>query len=97
MMHSTTIPARGSQFPSLRISRGDMPTSFAEVSQRVPSGTEAYLLTTKVEQKGHVFTSATTTTNFSPSDWYVITSSVTTTTNLSHYAATSSATNQLRH
>ena len=91
MMQSTTIPARGNQFPSLRTTRGDMPTSFAEeVSQRVPSGTDAYLSTRKVEQKGHVFTSATTTTtNFSPSE-HVITSSVTTTTNLSHYVVTSS-------
>ena len=89
MMQSTTIPARGSQFPSLRTTRGD--TSFAEeVSQRVPSGTDAYLSTRKVEQKGHVFTSVTTTiTNFSPSK-HVITSSVTTTTNLSHYVVTSS-------
>ena len=41
LMQSTTISARGNQFPSLRTTRGDIPTSFAEeVSQRVPSGTE---------------------------------------------------------
>ena len=90
MMQSTTTPARGKQFPSLRTTRVEVPTSFAEeVSQKVPSGTDAYLSTRKVEQKGHVFTSVTTTTtDFSPSE-HVITSSVTTTTNLSHYVVTS--------
>ena len=78
-----------------------MPTSFAEEgSQRIHSGTEAYLSTTKVEQEGHVFTSAKTTTNFSHSE-HVITSSVTqqlTYQNmLSHHQQLTNFKEELRH
>ena len=74
-MQFTIILARGSQSPSLRIPRDDMPTSFVEEGpQREPSsGTDTYLSTTKVEQKGHVVTSATTTTtNPSPSEHVIM-------------------------
>ena len=101
-MQSTTIPVKESLFPSIRISGNEMPTSFVEEgSQRVPaSKTDANLPARRVrtmqlplEQRGHVATSATTTTtNLYPSE-HVVTSSLTTITNTSPGVVTSSTTN----
>ena len=102
-MQSTTIPVKESLIPSIRISGNEMPTSFVEEgSQRVPaSKTDANLPARRVrtmqlplEQRGHVATSATTTTttNLYPSE-HVVTSSLTTITNTSPGVVTSSTTN----
>ena len=99
-VQSTTRPTRGSIFPSLRILRDDIPSSFREEeSQEMPSSrSDVCNPITKVEQRGHVGTSTTTnlehvvtftTTNLE----HVVTSSLTTTTNLSTHDVTSSKTN----
>ena len=99
-VQSTARPTRGSIFPSLRILRDDIPTSFREEeSQEMPSSrSDVCNPITKVEQRGHVGTSTTTnlehvvtftTTNLE----HVVTSSLTTTTNLSPHDVTSSKTN----
>ena len=84
----TARPTRGSLFPSLRLSGDNIPTSCREEgSQEIPRSDVCNPIT-KVEQRGHVGTS-TTTTNLSQTE-YVVTSSLMTTTNLSPYVATSS-------
>ena len=99
-VQSTARPTRGSIFPSLKILRDDIPTSFREEeSQEMPySRSDVCNPITKVEQRGHVGTSTTTnlehvvtftTTNLE----HVVTSSLTTTTNLSPHDVTSSKTN----
>ena len=92
-VQSTARPTRGSIFPSLRILRDDIPTSFREEeSQEMPSSrSDVCNPITKVEQRGHVGTSTTTnlehvvtftTTNLE----YVVTF---TTTNLEHVVTSS--------
>ena len=87
----TARPTRGSLIPSLRISGDNIPTSCREEGSQEILRSDVCNPITKVEQRGHVGTS-TTTTNFSQTE-HVVTSSLMTTTNLSPYVATLSKTN----